>query len=297
MTASTRDRWLGSFLLVLLPLPITPGIGLSDDKKADVPVLKGPAAEEVVRLKREVDALETLHHLQATKTQVAGLLALAEKTAAKPAAATEAKASPAYTQTLKDLRTALIEDDEEKIAALFDKLSEIEDLEPPEVPEEFELSDAAMKASPAAVKLLTPAQVVAYLAALDNEVPDPIDRIVSTVREGEELTGDEWTTLRDDTAKEVAWLINGFHNDAAKATTKSVTDLLERGHRFKGEALKKEIDAFEQNARKLAGGVSPVVVLQHYMERELAELLSNPRAVAALKARLEQLQKPNASEK
>jgi hypothetical protein len=28
------------------------------------------------------------------------------------------------------------------------------------------------------------------------------------------------------------------------------------------------------------------------MERELAEFLSNPRAVAALKARLEQLQKP-----
>ena len=60
-----------------------------------------------------------------------------------------------------------------------------------------------------------------------------------------------------------------------------------------GIKLNQELDAFEQNARRLAGGVSPIVVLQHYMERELAELLSNPRAVAALKARLEQLQKLN----
>lgn len=296
MAASSRDTWsrsFGSFLLVLLPMLIIPGIGISNDKKAEDPVLKGPAAEEIVRLKREVDALETLYHLEATKTQMAGLLALAEKTAAKTAPATEAKASTAYTQTLKDLRTALIQDDEEKITALFEKLAELDDLEPAEIPEEFEISDAAMKVSPAAVKLLTPAQVVSYLAALETEVPDPIERIVNTVREGEELTGDEWKTLRDDTAKEVAWLINGFNSDAAKATTRSVSELLERGHHFKGEALKKELDAFEQNARRLAGGVSPIVVLQHYMERELAELLSNPRAVAALKARLEQLQKPN----
>ena len=128
MTASTRDQWLGLFLLVLLSVPVMPGIGLSDDKKAEVPVLKGPAADEIVRLKREVDALETLHHLEATKTQVAGLLALAEKTAAKTTPATEAKASAAYIQTLKDLRLALVQDDEEKIAALFEKLAEIEDL-------------------------------------------------------------------------------------------------------------------------------------------------------------------------
>jgi hypothetical protein len=58
---------------------------------------------------------------------------------------------------------------------------------------------------------------------------------------------------------------------------KSVTDWLDRNHRFQGEALTKQWPALEKAAQQLVGNVNSLVVLQHYMERELAELLSNPR--------------------
>jgi hypothetical protein len=269
---------------------MNPATGQADGKKAAPTVLKGPAAEEVVRLKREVDALETLYHLEPTKAQLTGLLALAEHSAAKPAAVAEASATAEYRETLQKLRTALAQDDEAQVAALFQKLAEIEDRDAVEIESEFDLTDAAIKAAPAALKLITPAQIVSYLAAMENEVPDPFERILFTISEGEELTGEDWKALRDETAEEVGWLVHGFNSTAAKSLAKSVSDLLERGHALKPEQ-KKELDALELTAQKLTANVNPVIVIQHYMERELAELLSNPRAVAALKARIEQIKK------
>jgi hypothetical protein len=280
-----------AFILALALLLSSPCLG--DDKKPPqpTPVLKGQAAEDVVRLKREVDALEVLYHLEPNKNQLAGLLALAEKTAAKPPAATAVTVSGDYVKTLKELHGALVKEDEEKVAALYQKLLEIEEDHPSSIEEAFDLTDAAIKAAPAALKLFTASQVISFLTAMESEVPDPVERITIALNEGEELPVEEWNSLRNETAEEVAWLVHGFNSDKGKALTKAVNDFLDRHHRLKGEALKKELDSIEQAARKLTGEVSPVAVLQHYMERELAELLSNPCAVLAMKARLEQLKK------
>jgi hypothetical protein len=267
-------------------------VGSSDDKKPDPKsALKGQAAADLVRLKREVDALESLYHLEPNAAQLAGLLALAEKSAARPPAAKTASASAEYRKTLQELRAALIKDDEEKIAALYQKLAELEESNPPEIEDEFDLTDAAIKAAPAALKLMTAAQIVSYLAAMENEVPDPVDRILLTISEGEELTAEEWKSLREEASEEVAWLVHGFNAAAAKNAAKTVAALLDRGHALKGDALRKELPALDAAAKKLVGGAGPIVVLQHYMEREMAELLSNPRAAAAMKARIEQLKK------
>lgn len=290
VTVSCRFILLAAFILI--PTLLSPSSGRCDDKKTPTPVLKGQAAYDLVRLKREVDALEMLYHMEPTKAQLMALLKLAERTAAKPPATKEASASPEYLKALQDLRGALVRDDEEQIGALFQKLGEIEDAQPTEIAEAFDLTPAAIKEAPSALKLLTPAQVVSFLASMDNEVPDPVERILFALSEGEELDAEDWKSLRDETAQEVIWLIHGFNsNTEAAKTTKAVSDLLDRGHRLKGDALKKEQESIEQAARKLTGGVSPVVVLQHYMERELAELLSNPQIVTALKARLDQMKK------
>jgi hypothetical protein len=256
----------------------------ADDTKA-APELKGAAATELVRLRREVDALETLYHLEPTEAQLNGLLALAAKTAAKPAAPAQARAGVDYIKTLRDARAALVRNDEAQVSILYKKLAEIEEQEDAEIGEGFDLTDAALKAAPAALKLFTAAQVVSYLAAMENEVPDPVERIVLALNEGIDLAANEWKSLRDETAEEAACLIHGFHSEAVKGTVKEVTELLERGHRLKSSELEKEIDGLERAARKLAGDVGPAAVLQHYMEREMAEFLSNPEAVAALRAR------------
>lgn len=259
------------------------------DKKA--PEIKGQAAADLIRLKREVDALETLYQLEPTDAQLTGLLALAQKTAAKPNAVMSVRAGEDYRKTLQEIRNALVKNDEAQVTALFAKLAEIEEKEAIDIEESFDLTDASFKAAPAALRLFTAAQVVSYLAAMENEVPDPVERVLETFVEGQDLPADEWKELRDEVAEEVAWLVVGFNSDAAKAKAKEVAELLDRGHRLTEKDFEKEHANLEKAARKLTGEVSPMVVLQHYMERELAEFLSNPQAVVAIKARKEQLKK------
>lgn len=281
----SRPVRVGVLLLVILTA--APACGRpADDKKAAADagnIIKGKNAQELVALKLEVAVLEKLYHLELNARQRSAFLELATKTAAPLPKTAEVRASAAYRQVLKDLHSALVDEDEERIQQLNEKLEALHEKEPTEIEDEFEMTDAAMKAAPKAFKLLSAAQVVAYLAALDDEVPDPVERVLSAVEEGEELMGDEWKELRDETAEEVAWLVAGFAGDNNPKVRNAVTAFLDRGHRFKGEELKKEWAGLEKSAHQLVGNVSSLVVIQHYLERELAELLSNPRTTTALR--------------
>src|SRR5262249_22010293 len=123
-----------------------------------------------------------------------------------------------------------------------------------------------------------------------TEVPDPVERILETIADGAELSDDEWATLRDQTADEVGWLVHGFGNAAAKTAAKDVSAILDRGHKLQDDALRQAMPALEQSARKTANA-EPTVVLRHFMEREIAQLFSNPRGMAAMKLWLEKSKK------
>lgn len=287
----SRPVLAGVLLLVLMTA--APAIGRRADDKKTPPnaknIVKGKNAEELVSLKLEVDALEKLYHLELNARQLSAFLELAAKTAAPLPATREVRAGAEYRKTLKELHAALLDENEDRIQESSDKLEELNEKEPAEIDDEFEMTEAALKAAPQAFKLLSAAQVVAYLAALDDEVPDPVERILSAVEEGEDLTDEEWKQLRDETAEEVSWLVAGFASENAQKARKAVTALLERGHRLKGEEISKEWPALEKSAHQLVGNVSSLVVLQHYLERELAELLSNPRTTTALRLWIKQM--------
>lgn len=280
-------------VLMLTILTVVPALGMRADEKKAPPdpknVVKGKDAQDLVALKLEVDVVEKLYHLELNADQLASLLKLAETTAAKMPAPREIQASAEYRKILKALHGALLEEDEDQIQELNEKLDELQEKETIEIDDEFEMTEAGLRAAPQAFKLLSAAQVVAYLAALDDEVPDPVERILSALEEGEDLDGDEWKELRDETAEEVSWLVAGFNTENAAKAVKVVTALLDRGHRFKGEEMKKEWPALQKSAHQLVGNVSSLVVLQHYLERELAELLSNPRTATALRMRIKQM--------
>ncbi|HTU17365.1 MAG TPA: hypothetical protein VMG10_04825 [Gemmataceae bacterium] len=286
---------LARLLPAILVLAILSGLVSAelrgDDKKAPADpksLVKGKAAEELVALKLEVDVLEKLYHLELNVKQLSALLKLAEKTAAKMPAVREAQAGVEYRNVLKSLHAALLAEEEDRISELSDKLDELQEKETLSIDDEFEMTDASLLAAPLAFRLLSASQIVAYLAGLDDEVPDPAERILSALEEGEELQGDEWKELRDETAEEVSWLVAGFNMENAAKVNKAVTALLERGHRFQGEELNKQWPGLEKAAHQLVGAVSSLVVLQHYVERELAELLSNPRTAAALRLWIKQ---------
>lgn len=278
-------------ILILTILGGIPGAGVhaDDEKPAEARnLVKGKAAEELVSLKLEVDALEKLYHLELNARQLSAFVKLADKTAARVPAVQEAQAGAEYHAALKSLRDALLSQDEERISELSEKLDELQEKETTAINDEFEMTDASLLAAPSAFRLLSAAQVVAYLASLDDEVPDPVERILSALEEGEDLEGDEWKELRDETAEEVSWLVGGFNTENAARAKKAVTTLLDRGHSFQGDDRKKQWPALEKSAHQLVGNVSSLVVLQHYVERELAELLSNPRTAAALRLWIEQ---------
>jgi hypothetical protein len=287
----TLVRSLTSILSLTILSVILAAEPRADDKNATANarnLVKGKAAQELVLLKLEVDALEKLYHLELNAKQLSSLLSLAEKTAAKVPATQEVQAGAEYRNVLKSLHGALLSQDEESIRRLSDKLDELQETETISIDDEFEMTEAAMSAAPQAFRLLSAAQIVAFLAALDDEVPDPVERLLSALEQGAELDGDEWKELRDETAEEISWLVAGFKMDSATRVKKSVTDWLDRNHRFKGEDLTKQWPTLEKAAHQLVGNVSSLVVLQHYMERELAELLSNPRIAAALRLWIKQ---------
>ncbi|HTU88536.1 MAG TPA: hypothetical protein VMF69_00425 [Gemmataceae bacterium] len=285
-------RSLAGIALLAILSTIVAAEPRADDKKkpAKAPnIVKGKGAEKLVLLKLEVDALEKLYHLELNAKQLASLLTFAEKTAAKVPAPQEAQASVTYYNVLKSLHDALLAQAEDRIRELSDTLDELQDKETISIDDSFEMTDAALLAAPKAFRLLSAAQVVAYLAAMDDEVPDPVERILSALEEGAELNGDEWKELRDETAEEVSWLAAGFNAAKTGKVKKDVADLLDRGHRFPGNELTKQWSTLEKDAHQLVADVSSLDVLQHYVERELAELLSNPRTVTVLRLWIKQL--------
>ena len=290
--AALLARSLASVLVVMILSEISgAALGTDEEKPRADPrnMVKGKAAEDVVTLKLGVDVLEKLYHLELNARQLSALLKLAEKTAARLPATRELQAGEEYRSILKTLHDALLSQDEDRIHGLSEKLDELQEKETISIHDEFEMTDAALADAPQAFRLLSAAQIVAYLASLDDEVPDPVERILSALEEGEELDEEEWKELRNETAEEVAWLVAGFNTDNAAKAKKAVTGLLDRGHRLQGEELSKQWPDLEKAAGQLVGNVSSLVVLQHYMERELAELLSNPRTAAALRSWLKQI--------
>jgi hypothetical protein len=61
--------------------------------------------------------------------------------------------------------------------------------------------------------------------------------------------------------------------------------LLNKAHRLTDKEHAKQQAALEKEARDLTGKVAPTEVVRHYMERSLAELLSNPQLGKAVAAR------------
>ena len=107
--SSTLSRLLANILVLTILSGIVASGPRADDKKAPADarnIVKGKAAEELIALKLEVDALEKLYHLELNNKQLSALLKLAEKTAAKMPAGREVQAGAEYRNVLKLLHGA-----------------------------------------------------------------------------------------------------------------------------------------------------------------------------------------------
>jgi hypothetical protein len=132
-----------------------------------------------------------------------------------------------------------------------------------------------------------------YIAAYGKDFPDPYHLMWNTMRPDgnrKKLTPEQWKETRAFIIKEVSWQVAGFDLNKQEKIGERVANVLDRAYAMSDEELKKEFNRAGAGLRgelsdikNQAGG--PTNVLKHVLEQDLAELLANPRLMAAVKAR------------
>lgn len=269
-----------------VPVAVEPRPIVVAANKAPPPTAAVAASkEDITSVHFEVTALEAIHHLKLTRTQLEQLRRLAATTAPKTLPTRAVPVGDEFRKTLTDLRDALIDDNEARVSALTLGLDDLREKENPDFGE-VALTAAARKHTPEFLHALSARQVMEFLADFSEEFPDPRDKLEEAFEEIRALNGKEWEELRDETAGQVAWLIAGLDTAAESKLRPRVAALLARVHSMKDDEFAAKQQELTKQVEELVGKVGPLEVIRHFTERSLAELLSNPRLAAAVEARL-----------
>jgi hypothetical protein len=189
----------------------------------------------------------------------------------------------------QDLREALIADDDDKIADASAELEELKESEKLELEDDVDLTDAARKKASEILALFTPRQIAGYIALFADEFPDPAEKLLEGLDAARMKTGQEWDDERDEVSGQDGWLIGGVDKDAETRAREKAAALLDRAHKLKDADFKAQKKDLEKGIKELVASTPPTDVVKNFMARTTAELLSNPRAPAALEARVKRL--------
>jgi hypothetical protein len=189
-------------------------------------------------------------------------------------------------KTLKALRNALAADDEDGIDELKDKLHEIMARDKIALDDRVPPSDTARRGAPMLIRMLTPGQVLAYVQILDEDDVDPLDMLQAALERGKSADAAAWKSIRDNAAAEAAWVLAGSDEMRSRPVAKLLAAILDQQRGQKGKAAD-----LEKQLQQLTVQVDPRQMVRHAMERELAELLSNPCLPAAIQHTFEQRRK------
>ncbi|HEX4125325.1 MAG TPA: hypothetical protein VHY37_11410 [Tepidisphaeraceae bacterium] len=235
----------------------------------------------------QVAALNALHDLSLTPEQLRtlrGLVApVADPTASEPAA----KGSDAYQAALKSLRDAIIAGDAQKAADAEQKVDQLRADEHLDVVTTVPITDSARQKSADALKLLTASQIAGYLGDRGDEVPDAAQTIDDAMDDSRGKSDADYAAIRDEAADQVALLMCGLDKTKeSDQVRQQVDDLLERAHQLTDAKYKKQHGELDTQARKLVGDLDAFAALRNWMQREMADLLSNPELPAMIDAQL-----------
>jgi len=239
------------------------------------------AVSGAVNLEMQVDALSTLHDLNLTPEQLSSLKDLASDTAGT-LSDTPAAVTADYKAAIKDMRDALLSKDEDKIDSAEDKIGDVVDKQDPDSEPDVQQSDSAKTKAVTFLKTLSVKQVAGYISQNADDIDDPTELLLDAVHQSRDLSGDDFTSLRDDTAEELGMLSAGANPAKPPKIISKVNQLLNRVHHLKAQEYSDQQSALEDEARKLVAGMDPIVCLRHWMENELADLLSNPQLSQAI---------------
>jgi hypothetical protein len=245
-----------------------------------------PPPQDLSPLHLEVTALEMLYQFQFTRPQLEQLAKLAPKTASEMPRPRLIEASDDYVKALKALHAALVENEDDQIAEASAAMEKERAAESPDF-DEVEITPAARKGVPELLARLSDRQIISYVKDYAEEFPDPREKLLFALDRLRGERGREWEEVRDEVAGQVGWLLAGLDTTAEEKVVRDITQLLNRAHAMSDDELKAARPELEKAIDAIVGRARPMEVLRHFVERSLAELLSSPRLVEALKLRLE----------
>jgi hypothetical protein len=234
----------------------------------------------------EINALRTLYYLKTTPEQAESLLKLSKHTAAQAGKRKKSKLTADYRRLMEEVRDALVDDDEERVESLEDRLEEKTIRETPEIDDSVDVTDAARTHVPKVMKLFRPNQAAMFLGMYAEQIPDPRERLLDALSRVRGWDLADWQDKRDGLGDEIAQLTVGADKAKYVKTRDAVIDLLARARTMKDEDYPTKRGELEQAAEKILGRTGPTEVLRNFLENELARMLSNPRLEAALTARI-----------
>ena len=149
------------------------------------------------------------------------------------------------------------------------------------------MADAAQKRAPEALRLLCAKQAAQDIAAVADDITDPTELLLDALEQVRQLQEqDKVKGYRDQVGEEVGRLVGGLDPAKAGKIADQVVQLLIAVCSLREDEFKAQRAELDQKARALIGDVGPTDVIRNFLEHSLAELLSNPRLVAAINARL-----------
>lgn len=243
-----------------------------------------PKAKEAENLELQVAALNKLHELELTGEQLAALEKVAAQVTADKSAAARKIGAP-YSAALTAVRDAMLEGDEAKIVEAEDKLDELRESKNIDPQEEVEITDSARKQAPAALNVLTATQIAGYLAQHSDDVPDALQTMMDAIDESRGMADADYMALRTEAVSQVGLLVGGLTVAAQEAIAKRVGEWLDRARAMNEADIKSKHAQLEASAKQIIGKADPMQQLRHWLEREMADLLSNPELVPMISAR------------
>lgn len=249
--------------------------------------------DPAIALSQQVWALQTLHDLDLDPPQLESLRAAIPKLADDPTPHTRNRVPARYLAALEALRQALIHDKDnadasDQIDELRDDLESIREDEQVDLDDHVRIVDAARAAVPDMMKSLRPSQLSGYLVAYQDETPDPVQSLARAADESRGLDDVKFNALSERTARDVAILLAGLDAEKAAPVAERVRQWLSQTRALSNNDFKAGQADREKSAKTALGEFDSFDVLRHWIERDVAELLSNPQLSAVIEERTRQ---------
>jgi hypothetical protein len=232
-----------------------------------------------------ISALDMLYELDLSPEQLAAFAGAGATATA--ATRTPVKPNEKLMDLFAKMQAAILSNtDDQAITTLRNQIIDFVNTNNVELDDTVRTTAAAHAAAPALCNKLKASQIAAFLAMHADEVGDPEEMMLgalTTLRDARSNPDLVDGNLVQDTATSIGYLVAGMDDIKAKAITDQVAAWLKTGTALSDADFAAQHETLVANAGKMVNAASPMDVLTHWMQQQVAILLSNPEGTRAIR--------------